>query len=182
MSDRDAQRIEAAMDHEDWGRARRLIRRALENEPDSHWLMTQLSSALYEARQYEQAVEWSRKALELAPHCPLVLWDLAGGLDMTGHADEAIRIWRSLLDRGVQGIADDECGEGKRWSASLVNDCRFALGRTLHDVGRTKEGLKYLRDHLRHRRPGLPSIYTLREVKALLRKAEAHATEPAVAS
>ncbi len=173
MSDAETNRINAAMDREDWAEAQRLIARALESAPDDHWLVSQMATALYEQRRYKDALAWSRKALALAPDCPLVLWDYAGALDMTGHERQAIEVWQKLLARGVNRIAGDECGEGKRWAESLLNDCRYRIGLSLLDLGEHVPARKYLCEHLAHRRPGRPSLYSLRDARSALRKAEA---------
>jgi tetratricopeptide (TPR) repeat protein len=127
-----------------------------------------MSAALYEQQKYEEALAWSRKALTLAPNCPAALWDYAGALDMTGHERQAIKIWRKLLDRGLDDIANGECGEGKRWAEALLNDCRYRIALSYLDLGEHAKAQPYLRDHLAQRRPGLPSWYTLAEVRVAL--------------
>ena len=37
---------------------------------------------------YQEALRWVEKAREIAPDCPLVLWDYAGTLDMLGRERE----------------------------------------------------------------------------------------------
>jgi len=166
MSTAAIRRIDRAMDQEDWEAARRLILEELEKESDDHWLTTRLGTTYYEQRDYAAALKWSEKAVHLAPKCPLVLWDYAGALDMTGREEEAIRIWRRLIEREAVRIAADECGEGLRWAESLVNDSRYRAALSLFDLGRDADALRLLREHLAHRRPGLPSLYPLREVRA----------------
>ncbi len=166
MSTTAIRRIDHAMDKEDWESARRLILQKLEADPEDHWLTTRLATTFYEQRDYAAAREWSEKAMRLAPECPLVLWDYAGALDMTGREEEAIRIWRRLIERGAERIAADECGEGLRWAESLVNDCRYRAALSSFDLGKTEEALRLLREHLANRKPGLPSLYTLRDVRA----------------
>jgi tetratricopeptide (TPR) repeat protein len=158
-------RIERAMDKEDWETARRLLSREVAAHPDDHWLTTRLATAHYEQEDYAAALAWSEKALRLAPDCPLVLWDYAGALDMTGREEAAIRVWRRLIDRGAERIAADECGEGLRWAKALVNDCRYRVALSYADLGERDEALRFLREHLAHRRRGLPSLYPLREVR-----------------
>src|SRR5687768_1235920 len=97
--------IEKLIDAEDWKAARKLIHAALRKEPDSHWLLTRLGLTHYEERNYRKALLYDTQALELAPNCPLVLWDYAGTLDMLGRNKEAIAIYRKLIKRGVDKIA-----------------------------------------------------------------------------
>jgi tetratricopeptide (TPR) repeat protein len=97
--------IESAIETDDWPRARVLIRSALKRDPDSHWLLTRLGLTYYEQRQYKRAIQYSEKALALAPHCPLVLWDYAGCLEMLDRTQEALAIYRRLLRRGINRLA-----------------------------------------------------------------------------
>ena len=66
----------------------------------------------------------------------------------------------------AQRIAADECGEGPRWAESLVNDSRYRAALSSFDLGRNEDALRLLHEHLAHRKPGLPSLYALREVRA----------------
>lgn len=84
--------IEDAIKRDDWKGARQLVRAALRQQPDSHWLLARLALTYYEEFDYERALAFGQQAYELAPHCPLVLWDLAGTLDMLGRHRDAIAI------------------------------------------------------------------------------------------
>ena len=113
--------IEAAIKRDDWHGARRLIRAELRRQPDSHWLLTRLALTYYETFDYKRALAIGLQAYELAPQCPLVLWDLAGSYDMLRRHRDAIPIYRKLIRRGVESIAYDECGEGL---ARAARPCR----------------------------------------------------------
>ena len=152
--------IEELVEKEDWENARKAILEELETNPDSHYLVTRLALTYYEQRQYETTLHYSQESMKLAPRCPLVLWNYAGALEQTGHECEAIRIWKSLLRRGVERIAHGPCGEGIRQAESLLNDCRYRIGKTYYFLGRHALAWHYMHAHLRHRRRGLPSIYS----------------------
>lgn len=152
-------------EQEEWGSARRLIQQALVTAPNNHWLLTRLSTTYYEQHDYERAEEYARNALRVAPRCPLARWDCAGALDMLGREQDAIEIWKELVAQDVQELAYDECGEGLRWAQSLVNDSRYRIGLSYLSLGNTRQARKYLMDHLRNRKRGLPSLYRLAEVK-----------------
>lgn len=77
-------RIEALIEAEKWSAARQAIRAKLRSSPDDHWLLTRLGLTYYEEKRYKQALRYSVRALEKMPHCPLVLWDYAGTLEMLG--------------------------------------------------------------------------------------------------
>ncbi|MCK5148279.1 tetratricopeptide repeat protein [bacterium] len=160
--------INQLLDDEKWLEARELIQQALEDEPDNHWLMTNFSSTYYENKEYKKAVEVSEKALLLAPDCPLVLWDYACATDMTGRFADAIAIWEKLIEADTNELAHGECGEGLRWTESLQNDCIYRLAVSYKKLGKIDMAKNYLKEHISNRKPGLPSVYTMKEVKKQL--------------
>jgi hypothetical protein len=120
-----SERINDCFNREAWGEAREIILRALRKSPDDHWLISRLSTTYYEEKDYQQALQLARRAVQLDRTCPLVLWDLAGALDAIGDKEQAIKTYEKLLSRGVDGIANDECGEGEEWAKSLLADCKL---------------------------------------------------------
>lgn len=144
------------------------LKRVLARNPRDHFALTRLGSIVYEERRYREALTLSRKAFAIAPHCPLVLWDLAGSLDALGKRQHAIAIWRGLLRRGVQRIAMGRCGEGEIWARSLLTDCRFRLGEAYGETGRADLARRHLQRYLAERKIGARSIYTMREARDLL--------------
>ena len=148
-------------------RAADLGRKLMVAAGDCHWCLARLSTAYYEARKYRKALRIVEKARELNPRCPYVLWNYAGTLDMVGRKQEAIRIFKSLLRRGIQNIAHGECGEGVRWAESLLNDCRFRVADSYYFQGKKRLSTRWLMAHLSHRRPGLHSLYSMKEVREL---------------
>ena len=73
------------------------LRRRLRSEPNHHWLLTRLSSVLYERRRYASALKYAEKAFAEAPTCPLVLWDYAGALQVLGRPASVLRTLTSDL-------------------------------------------------------------------------------------
>ena len=160
--------IENAIDREDWTGARRLVCAALRRRPDSHWLIARLAVTYYEEFDYELALTIGQQAYKLAPHCPLVLWDLAGTLDTLERRREAIPIYRRLIKRGVESIAFGDCGEGLAWSRGLVADCWYRLARCERELGHRARAVHCYKQHLAMRGPGCRSIYPLRDVRTEL--------------
>ena len=165
MIDAKTKAIENAIEADDFAKARRLLRESLRASPEHHWLLTRLALTYYEEQKYKKALEYSQKAILSNPTCPLVLWDYAGALDMLGRTDDAIQAWSNLVSRGVEAIAFDECCEGLVWACSLVNDCRYRIGLAYQDKGDTLCAVRWIEDHIEHRRPGVPSIYHLSKVR-----------------
>lgn len=160
-----SQDIEAAIKHSDWPRARRLVRAALGKEPDSHWLITRLSLTYYEEREYERSLDLLQRAYEIAPRCPLVLWDLVGTFDMLGRYEEAISVYQRLLRRGVTAVAFGDCGEGIAWARGLLADCWYRLAQCQKKTGQRDQAVLSYKNHLQARGPGCRSIYPLQDVR-----------------
>lgn len=162
--------IEDAIRREDWTEARRLIRADLKKHPQSHWLLSRLALTYYEKRKYKQALAIERKACSLQPNCPLILWGLAGTLDMLGRYPEAMVIYRRLIGRGVKAIAFGDCGEGPAWARGLIADCWYRLANCSRQLGRFAYAVKCYERHLSMRGPGCRSIYQLQTVRRELRE------------
>jgi tetratricopeptide (TPR) repeat protein len=158
-------RVESCIKHERWKEAQRLIRRALRAEPDSHWYWATLGLTYHEQFDYDKSLECAEKALELAPHCPLVLWHYAGALHMQGLAKEALAVWKKLIKRGVNAIAHGECGEGIASARSLVNDCNYRVASCYAWIGQKALAARYFRRYLENRHKGVRSVYSLADVK-----------------
>ncbi len=165
-----ASKIERLIEAEDWPAARRAIRAELRSDPKNHWLLTRLGLTYYEEKDYKQALEWSRRAVGEAPNCPLVLWDYAGSLQMLGLGQDALKIYRRLIRRGIREIALDDCGEGLAWARGLVADCHFRMAGCYRALRRPAMGIRSLTSHLTLRGPGCRSIYPLPMVRKELQK------------
>jgi tetratricopeptide (TPR) repeat protein len=161
--------ISVLLDNCRWKDARRLMKEELKQKPRSHWLWTNLAMTYYEEKKYTRALELNEKAMQLAPNCPLVLWHYACTLDMAGGIDEAIFIWKKILNKGINRIAWGVCGEGVRWSRTVINDCRFRLSLAFQKKGNTALASRYMRKHIANRRPGIPSLYSMKEAKEIIR-------------
>ncbi len=162
--------IESSIQANKWKRARRQIRAALSKNPRSHWLLTRLGLTFYEQRDYARALGYSKKALSIAPRCPLALWDYAGAHQMLGRHRQALQIYQSLVRRGVSSPARGQCGEGLARARGLRADCLYRWAQSLCKLGRKKQAIKAYRHHLRMRGPGCHSIYPIAEVRRELAK------------
>jgi hypothetical protein len=154
-----AHRINELIDRDQWDEARCLILAALEDKPGDHWLLDRLSLTYYEQRRYAEAFEVIKEAYRLMPNCPGVLWDYAGTLDMLGRKKEAIRIYKRLIARGVQKIANGECGEGVDWAKGLIADCKYRLALCYRDLSDNVSALRYFYGYFSDLSQGIDSIY-----------------------
>jgi tetratricopeptide (TPR) repeat protein len=151
--------VEQLIAREDWAAAQRLLRSRLTREPGSHWLLARLSLTYYEQRQYQRALRYSARALEVAPRCPVVLWDHAGALQMLGRHAEAVSIYARLVRRDVDRLARGPCGEGRAKARGLIADCYFRASISLRALGRESASQRAFEEHLDMRGPGCRSIY-----------------------
>lgn len=162
--------IESLIREGRWSEARNAITAALRITPTSHWLIARLGLTYYEQRDYSRAVTFAARALEVAPRCPLALWDYAGALQMLDRHAEAVAIYQRLIRRGPLRIADDPCGEGLARSRGLIADCHLRLSDSLHELGDEAGAARQFMKHLDMRGPGCQSIYPLKEIAARRRR------------
>ena len=110
------------------------------------------------------ALRYSEKAFEMAPECPLVLWDYAGDLQMLNRHGEALDLYARLVTQGVEGLVKNECSEGRGKARGLVSDSYYRASQSLAALGRKKESDSAFDECLNLRGPGCRSIYTLEEL------------------
>ncbi len=157
-------------DIEDWNSAKNFLLTKLKKEPNNHWIITQLGESYYELREYETALKYTKKAVNLAPNCPLALNNYAVVLYIHEKDHLAIKIWKSLLSRKTKNIAFDECGEGINATKSLLNDIRMRLAKAYLAIDDKQKARKYFKKYLENRQKGLFSNFTKREAKKELKK------------
>jgi len=164
--------IEARIRVEDWEGARALIERALRRHSDDHWLLTRLGLTYYEQRDYDAALDYETRAHELAPDCPLVLWDLAGTLDMLGREPEAIVLYKGITGRTLDDLAHGPCGEGMNRARGLVVDSYYRIGHAYQGLGDRKAAADMYRRAVKHKGRDVESIYPHKLLEDALRRAE----------
>ena len=171
--------IEKLLAAEKWGKARALIQDELLSDPTSHWLWTTLGTTFYEQRQYEKALKCSKHAMQLAPNCPLVLWDYAGALEMNGEEDSAFAIWSLLLGMELEDVAYGECSEGMDWAMQIINDVHYRMGRYYRRKGNDEMARVSFQKYLHNRGHGVGSIYDTKKVEEYLANAANNANHNA---
>lgn len=160
-------RIEAFVEKGQWDRAQMLIRRELTNQPENHWLLTQLSVTLYEQCRYSEALEPLVASLKIVPDCPLTLWNLAGTLDALDKPRSAIPIYSWLL-RADPG--DDPCWESDAWAESLKTDCVYRLGVCFQRLKRWASAANCFRQYINLLLAGQTGLYSLEEAATRIRE------------
>jgi tetratricopeptide (TPR) repeat protein len=164
-------------DKEDYAVVIDLLQKEIEQTPDEHWLYAQLAISYYELRDYKMAMQFSEKAVNLSPDCPLALDYHASILLANGKAKEALLIWNNLLDRDIDDIAHGDCGEGVRFAKSLLNDIRFSVGDAYIEMKNKEKALWYYKSHLANRQKGVFSNFKRSEVLKEIKKLEENLTQ-----
>jgi len=166
-------KIEKLLAAKKWKQARALIQEELVSEPGDHWLWMHLGLTYYEEKNYDKAVECSKRAVELKPGCALALWHFAGSLDMAGKEQSALAIWTILLDMDLEKVANGECGEGMDWALQLVNDVHCRMGRYFQRKGREELAQVSFEKYLHNREHGVGSIYDAAPIRKQLARTAA---------
>ena len=160
--------IERVLAEKKWKHARSLIQEELLFQPMDHWLWMHLGLTYHEQHEYEKAVECSKRAVQLAPNCPLALWHYAGSLEMAGEGAFALPIWIMLLRMDVEEVAYGDHGEGMDWALQLLNDVHYRIGRYYQRIGQKELAKESLGKYLHNRAHGVGSIYDLGKAKEYL--------------
>ena len=132
--------------------------------PLDHEALVDRGLALHEARKYAAALSYFDRALAVAPRCPVAEYNRANPLHMLGRDAEAEPMLRELI-----GVAPAQLR--RRCHAveprGLQLDAHYLLFQVLLDSrGFSAEAFGLAEEHLRRRRRGLRSIWSLREVRA----------------
>jgi tetratricopeptide (TPR) repeat protein len=161
--------IDGLIMRDQWEKARALIEKALEKEPASHWLLTQLGETYYEQRQYKKALGLLLKSLDIVPDCPLTLWHLAGTLDALGYAAGALRLYTWLLE-SKKTPEDDPCWESTEWTDALKTDCVFRIGVCFQHLRRKDKAEACFRRYIDLLLAGAAGSYPIEEALRHIRQ------------
>jgi tetratricopeptide (TPR) repeat protein len=71
---------------------------ALKTSPDNHATIVKVANLYYDGRQFPEAIQYYRRAVNIQPHNADVLTDLGTSLWYTGDADEAIAQFRASVE------------------------------------------------------------------------------------
>lgn len=163
-------RFDALCDADRYVQAEAMIRRALEAEPHSHWLMARLAFLCTRDGRAKEALRVLERALRIEPRCPLVRWEHGSTLQALGRHADAIAVYRGITRQPLHDLAFGTCGEGLRWARSLRLDCLFFIGECYAELGRPALARRWFLKHLDERCRGIPTMVSKREVVRVLRK------------
>jgi tetratricopeptide (TPR) repeat protein len=119
---------------------------------------------LHDARKYAAALKHFERAHALAPLCPLADYNRANTLHQLGRDDEATEILEKLIATPIPTLKARCVRIPAR---ALQVDAYYLLFLTsIWGKGFSAKAFKYADQHIRRRRPGTKSIWSLREVRA----------------
>lgn len=130
--------------------------------PDpQHRLLADLAFSAFEARHYPAFLSAAARAAEAAPRCPRSLWAYACALQASGHLEEAVAVYRTVIGLGMRWIPRSCCCRHKAHARGLIADCFFHLSQALKASGHLAASGDAFIAHLDLRGPGCYSIYRL---------------------
>jgi hypothetical protein len=88
---------------------------------------------------------------------------------------DAMNVFHRLIDRGIDAIAFDECGEGLAWARGLVADCHYRCAHCYLRLDNSTAAIEEFQKHLALRGPGCRSIYPIAVVRNELEAARENA-------
>jgi hypothetical protein len=124
---------------------------------------------LHEARQYAKALPVLRKAHDAWPTCPFVTYNIANTLHMLDRDEEGYCLLRGLSRMSVKSLAAGCPINSPRALLADVNYLLFVV--LIHLRGPTAQAFRYAKKHLASRKRGLPSLWSIREVRSSVRLA-----------
>jgi len=132
-------------------------------QADRHHRLVSIGLALHERRRYVEALAKFRLARRRAPDCPVVAYNVANTLHMLGRDYEAGQILRELVRVDPEVLTGRcEAVNGR----SLQLDAFYLLFLvTVHGEGFSAAAFRHAEEHLRRRRKGLRSVWSVREVR-----------------
>jgi tetratricopeptide (TPR) repeat protein len=131
-----------------------------------HFILVRRGLELHEARKYARALPYFKRACIVAPRCATASYNRANTLHMLGKAAGAYRLLRKIVDAPLDELREGcpRCGP-----RGLQSDAYFLLSLVVqHWRGDCEEALRYASEHLKRRRRGLHSLWTINEVRAKL--------------
>ena len=129
-----------------------------------HRALIKRGLALHEARRYAAALPYFDRALRHAPDCPVAAFNRANTLHMLGRDKMAYPILRELIDLAPEELRR-RCPDSNPRSLQL--DTCMLLFFVVSDLrGACAEALAYGVQHLRRRRRGVQSVWSVRQVRA----------------
>ena len=147
---------------ENSARLRRAIKKELKKAPRDYCLLIRLCYIYYDQARYRQSLELADEALKIKPGDIEATWCRANILEKLDQNKAAIRLYKSILLKGLDKCAADG---GKRWARMLLNDCRCAIGMCYWVMLKDRLAVRWLKEHLKRRHHNDTSVYSQKFIR-----------------
>lgn len=155
-----------AMRKDDFKKALKILQKMWKAGHRDAVIMGSFSETTYELRQYKKALKWAQKARKEAPESGWLKWTEAGALYGLDRLEEAIKLWKSIVNMGIDGFLENSSRPeiDAKWAESFIVDCHYRIGDAYYYLNKEKKALTYIDTHLKMRKRKLDSIYSKKEV------------------
>ena len=145
-------------------KAKRLLQKALEQNANDVYLLTQMANVLWNLSKDEMALTYADKAQMEDSDYPLMLFTRGRILWSLEQYRASVTMWDKLLSANLADIAEKGWSDG--WARTVVNDARYYKADCLYCLYQTKEAIELMQDHIANRRKGQQSDFTIKEAGA----------------
>ena len=157
-------KLNKLFERDKWQEAKILLEKEIDKFPNEYFLLTSLSTVYYNLKSFEDSLSFAERAIELEPNDALVIYDYGCALSALNRNEDAIAQWHRILHMDIEEIAFGDFGEGLRWAKSIVNDSRYRIANCALEMGDKVKAKEMIAEHLAHRKRGIYSDFTKRQV------------------
>lgn len=143
----------------DWSGAINLLLCNAEIYPDEYWPNTILAQMYMNKKQYDKALHYGSKAMDMNPDDYLVIYNYADALMYNGRLEEGIALMKKIVDENIFEIAYGPYGEGLKYAKRLVGDSLASIGYAYLEQGDVEKARMYFKKHLAQRQRGIHSSF-----------------------
>ncbi len=148
-------------------KAQMYLEKEIAIDPVSVYLLTQMAYVLWRQGKENMAIDYVSKAETIDYDDPLLLYTAGKILKSMDRFDESITRWNKILSFDIHFL-EDKC-QGRNRALAMQNDARFYKAHCLYCKHHDEEAESLLNDHISHRRRGLESDFTIKEVRTFSR-------------
>lgn len=129
-----------------------------------YWILVEYGNALYELREYKEALKIADKYIKIEPNDPYCIFHYSLILRVNREPAKAIKYLNRLYNMPLEELSFGKFGEGVREAKSLLNDTRYLLALTYFEQDNLKKSIEFYNEHIDNRQSGIPSMVTKRIV------------------
>ena len=163
------------MEEKRYDEALREVIKDIRENGNSHYALANLSEIYLSKGRNLSALKAAREAERITKRCPLVRLALGKALAATGNTDEAVGVFKGIINQDLRSLANGECGEGLRSARTFKAEALLGVARAVRKAGMSAESLSWYRRCVLYRRKNnrkmmrcvIPAIALREEMKSL---------------